>query len=236
MKNVTVAIGDIHGHLAEFQCLLDFMKKEYTSFKLITLGDYIDRGPDSAGVIESLIDLHSDPKVHLIPLMGNHESLAVDSLIHGSASSMGVWMKNGGVQCLNSYKDRFGESSDGMPIVPDDHLRFLSSLEYYHDDGKRFFVHAGVDPWLKSTTEQRNEVMLWIRDPFLKNQHCLDRVVVHGHTPKRSAPKVYDWRINLDAGVFSTGVLAAAVFNDNNDSKRVFRANTKTAQEVLHSH
>lgn len=205
MEQPIIAIGDVHGRLDLLQSLVSDLRSQYERFTLVTLGDYIDRGPESAGVIDFL--LNPPPGVHLRPLMGNHEQLMLAALSGTSGAAVDNWLHNGGVQTIESY----GLDSQGCPKVPREHIEFLETLPAFFDDGKRLYVHAGVDP-AKPLEEQELSTLLWIRRPFLDRRHCIPRVVVHGHTPNKQGPEHLEWRINLDTGAFATGRLSAAIF------------------------
>jgi serine/threonine protein phosphatase 1 len=131
-----IAIGDIHGCRDALRSLLTAIgpRKEDT---IVTLGDYIDRGPDSRGVIELLIDLQS--KCKLVPLLGNHEEMMLRVLRHEQPHQ--AWLQFGGVETLESY----GFNGD-LNFLPAEHAEFFDSLRDYHEQGNFFFTHAAYDP------------------------------------------------------------------------------------------
>lgn len=230
MNNITVAIGDIHGCLIQLKNMVDFLRNEHGSFTLVALGDYIDRGPDSAEVIDYLITLNDDKNIKLICLKGNHEEMMMDCFLNGDSSMLNAWLRNGGEQTIDSYMRYAADiTKNGLP---EKHIHFLASLEEHYDDGKRLFVHAGVDPAILTIEEQPSAVKLWIRGRFLTSRHQLDRIVVHGHTICADGPVQYDWRINLDSGVYRTGMLSAAAFDDDNNSIRFYSANHYEVKHV----
>lgn len=201
---LTFAIGDVHGCLDQLTRLLDecrrFAKESPSTF--IFLGDYIDRGPDSRGVINLVMDMPD----RVIALAGNHEDLLLASLTSGDA--MGRWLANSGSATLRSY----GVTSP--KDLPPDHLNWIRNLPTHHDDGQRFFVHAGIRPGIP-LDEQTRDDMLWIREPFLTSAIDHGRLIVHGHTPQRDGkPDLYPNRINLDTGAVYGGPLTAAVFSE----------------------
>lgn len=137
---LTFAIGDTHGCLDQLTRLLDdcrrFAKGQPTTF--VFLGDYIDRGPDSCGVIQTIMDMQAADPDRVIALAGNHEDLLLASLI--SHDAIGRWLANSGGATLRSY----GITSPKE--LPPDHLTWIRNLPTHHDDGLRFFVHAGIRP------------------------------------------------------------------------------------------
>ncbi|MDA0996935.1 MAG: metallophosphoesterase [Proteobacteria bacterium] len=213
------AIGDIHGRLDLLRRLdrliaADALASPADRRLIVFLGDYVDRGPDSAGVIASLInDRPAD--VETVFLKGNHEDFMLDA-IDGGGKGL-TWLMNGGEQTLESYgidagplfdsPERIGEIIRGR--LPAAHLGFLRGLKTKHAVGGVYFAHAGVDPD-RSLDDQRATDLMWIRDRFLHSGKDLGAVVVHGHTPVL-APEVFDNRINCDTGAYATDRLTAAV-------------------------
>ena len=175
--------------------------------KFIFLGDYIDRGPDSSDVIDFLINLQKWSPDEIIFLKGNHEALLLDALEGEDAGTH--WLANGGEATLRSYKvSRVRE-------LPPSHLDWIRSLRLFHDDGQRFFVHAGVDPD-RPLDQQRPRDLLWIRDRFLSSDKDFGRLIVHGHTPLKSGlPDQLTNRLNLDTGAVYGRALTAAVFTEH---------------------
>jgi serine/threonine protein phosphatase 1 len=137
--------------------------------------------------------------------MGNHEAMLLGAL-DGTMPPMN-WLQQGGTATLQSY----GIAS--MRELPREHLAWLRALQLTHDDGRRFFVHAGVDP-RRPLDAQDEMALLWIREPFLSDQRDYGRLMVHGHTPIRSGtPELRDNRLNVDTGAVFGGPLTAAVFD-----------------------
>jgi serine/threonine protein phosphatase 1 len=206
--SLTYAIGDIHGSLDKLerlmlQCEQDAAGQPAT---FIFLGDYIDRGPHSAGVIAYLIEMQRRFGDRVITLKGNHEAMAV-GVIDGEAP-IRMWFVGGGEATLESY--------GGIPPgeLPHEHVEWMRSLRLSHDDGRRLFVHAGIDPE-QPLTAQVEAVLLWIREPFLSHTGDYGRLVVHGHTPQLTgAPDLRSNRLNIDTAAVFGGPLTAAVFDD----------------------
>lgn len=205
---LTYAIGDIHGSLDKLKSLVAACRQhaDGREMTLVFLGDYIDRGPESAGVVRFVLSLQSESPERVITLMGNHEAWAL-AVLDGDMPA-GSWLLNGGVATLASY----GASAVGD--LPRAHLDWMRSLPLTHDDGRRFFVHAGVDPQ-NPLDAQDASTLLWIREPFLNDNRDYGRLVVHGHTPLAAAkPELRSNRLNLDTAAVFGGPLTAAVFND----------------------
>lgn len=217
------AIGDVHGRadlLGELQARIakDARRASETRKLVVYLGDYVDRGPDSAGVIERLID---GPLAGLeqVFLMGNHEDFFLQFL---EDPEMGpLWVTNGGDATLASYgvtgakdcgaKDMAALSRSLAQKLPDAHLEFLKALSISHREGDYFFAHAGIRPGVP-LDRQSDEDLMWIREPFLGSPDEHDVVVVHGHTPVE-AGEVHGNRIAVDTGAVWSGRLTAAVLH-----------------------
>ena len=232
------AIGDIHGHRDLLNELL-YMITRYDSAQppaettLIFLGDYVDRGPDSRGVIECL--MNDIPEgMRSICLRGNHEEMLLRAF--RDLSSFEIWATNGGLATLASYGvDRdllYGSFLEGMilddvPLIlqkfakamPSAHLDFLNSLELSVIAGDYFFVHAGVRPGVALDKQARDDC-LYIRQEFLKHKRDFGKIIVHGHTPVKE-PEIQTNRIGVDTCAFRTGRLTALCLEGNS---RVFLA------------
>lgn len=217
------AVGDIHGRLdlaREIATRIadDNAKRAPLEAHLIFLGDYVDRGPDSKGVIDYLLaELPDDFKIRF--LKGNHEQFLLD--FAAGATSMG-WLRNGGDAALVSYGvDRAvvrsalaGEwsafrAAQGQfrSLLPQKHADFFAQLDTHIHLGGYFFVHAGVRPGVPLHLQDEDD-MLWIREEFLLSKDDFGAVVVHGHTPVRT-PENYANRIGIDTYAFVTGHLTA---------------------------
>jgi serine/threonine protein phosphatase 1 len=210
MPPITYAIGDIHGCLDKLRNLFDILEAHAGKrpARYVFLGDYIDRGPDSRGVIEFLMDLQEERPDAVICLRGNHEQLAIDA--HRRNSAMPLWLRNSAEPTMRNYPETNGRISDA-------HLAWLEALPFYHDDGLRFFVHAGVDLTIP-LDRQTEQVMLWMREPFLADSDKIDcgRFIVHGHTPQQSGqPDLRKNRLDLDTAAVLGGPLTAAAFDDS---------------------
>lgn len=214
------AIGDIHGCRCELEQLLKSITDEISSAgaaaHLIFLGDYVDRGPDSAGVLSRLIDGPLPGARHTF-LMGNHEE-AMLAVLDGDLESLPGWLRYGGTETLESYgigrSDILRAGAD-LPhcmreVIPGAHIEFLRRCQDYAEAGDYLFVHAGIRPGVP-LAEQDASDLRWIREGFLDDEqtdHGL--VVVHGHTIAQD-PQVKLNRIGVDTGCYQSGRLTALV-------------------------
>lgn len=167
---------------------------------IVFLGDYIDRGPDSRGVIDRLIEGPS-AEWRWICLKGNHEAMMIGA--HAGDSSE-LWLANGGEETLASYGGK----------IPQTHVTWCTALPLIYRDDHRVFIHAAIDPSLPLIEEAQSEsVLLWKRYQLDEDEHA-DLHVVHGHTPIESGPVIYSGRTNLDIGAVFNGRLAIGIFDD----------------------
>ena len=205
----TYAIGDVHGCLDKLQRLVQLCERDSVDqkIKFVFLGDYVDRGFESRLVIEFLINLQTRSSDEIICLMGNHESMLLSAFDDENMEEH--WLKNGGTETLYSY-----HASSAVEI-PKKHIEWIRSLPKYHDDGLRFFVHAGVRTD-RSLHQQRERDLLWIREPFLSSTYNWDRLLIHGHSPtENGVPDQRSNRLNIDTGAVFGGPLTAAVFSSD---------------------
>ena len=200
------AIADIHGSLQKLCDLIAQCERHADGrpATFVFLGDYIDRGPDSCGVIDTVMMLQSRLKHRVIALQGNHEAVALE-VVDGKTDA-GPWLREGGAATLRSY----GASS--ARDIPHEHVAWMRSLPLRYDDGRRFFVHAGIDPE-RPLDRQSDRDLLWIREPFLSDPRDHGRLIVHGHTPHTGGvPDLRSNRLNLDTAAVFGGPLTAAAF------------------------
>lgn len=205
---LTYAIGDVHGSLGKLTRLIAACRAHAGGCEahLVFLGDYIDRGPDSAGVVRFILALQTDWPGRVVALMGNHEAMVL--AVCDGVLPAGAWLPNGGAATLASY------GVTDVRAIPPAHLDWMRGLRLSYDDGRRFFVHAGVDP-AKPLPAQDAGALLWIRTPFLQDERDYGRLIVHGHTPVMTkAPELRAHRLNLDTAAVFGGPLSAAAFED----------------------
>ncbi len=205
---LTYAIGDIHGctdALARLLARID-THRAGAPRRLVFLGDYIDRGPDSAGVVATLRALQVAEPDAVTCLKGNHESLMLGAYRDGFGAA--PWLENGGVATLQSF------GTPDPQALPRDVLAWISALPTAWADARRYYVHAGFRPG-RPGIDPDIETRLWIREPFLSADYDFGRHVVHGHTPQRSGrPDLRAHRTNLDTACVYGATLTAGVFTD----------------------
>lgn len=211
------AVGDIHGRHDLMTALLDKIWADSSdSLKnvLVFVGDYVDRGPASAQVVEHLVHLQR-PGWDIIKLLGNHEYSLLEFL--KKPEIYGSWKTYGGAETLLSYgvkpplfsdpKELHRAHAEFVAKFPREHFTFLSGLPYSHQIGDYMFVHAGVRPG-RSLEDQSPEDLLWIRDDFLYCDQGFGKTIVHGHTPSEE-PVIRFNRIGIDTGAYATNRLTA---------------------------
>lgn len=206
-------IGDIHGCSDELACLLEGIPLE-PSDRLVFLGDYIDRGPDSYGVISYLIEWQRKGEQELIFLKGNHEDMFLSYI--GLAGSYGdMFLFNGGGATLASYgiSPQMVPPQEILSLIPRDHLFFLQGLKPFFLMEPYLCVHAGIHP-LKPFSRQIEEELFWIRDEFILNPHPLPYIVLFGHTPQREVLFHLPYKIGLDTGLVYGNMLSCLEVNE----------------------
>jgi serine/threonine protein phosphatase 1 len=212
------AIGDIHGRLDLLDHLLRIIDEDDAGrgpgrTELIFLGDLVDRGPDSVGVIERLIALGETRPVRY--LMGNHEEVFLRA-IGGDLRALRFLIRIGGRETLLSYgisEDEYrGLDYDGLLTllqerVPPTHVAFLSAFENWIEVGDYLFVHAGLRPGV-AVEDQKTSDLCWIREDFLEHRDSFGKMVVHGHSITEEIDERPN-RIGIDTGAFASGRLTA---------------------------
>jgi serine/threonine protein phosphatase 1 len=213
------AIGDVHGCLDRLVTLhemiaQDLAERPIAHTTLVHLGDYIDRGSDSAQVIDWLINRPPVAADSFINLMGNHEEMMLAAIIGASQDAPSHWLSNGGAESLLSWGiPRTTPPKEWASRLPIPHLLFLRDLPIRFQVGPYFFVHAGIQPGIPLERQTRHD-MLWIREPFLSSRTNHGAVVVHGHTPRRE-PIVLPNRIAVDTGAVIGGALTCVILESN---------------------
>ena len=218
LTKLTYAIGDVHGRLDLLQHALEAIVHhgDGRPSRTIMLGDYVDRGPDSRGVLELLMEL--DPAT-VTCLRGNHEAMMVDCVRSGNLAAIGRWFASGGDMTMASY-GCVVTAFPNMRKIPKAHVDWLSTRPLIARDQHRVYVHAGLLPG-RPVEHQDQEACLWIRNRFLEaDAREFDAHVVHGHTPQWQGkpepmkPELLGHRTNLDTGAYFTDVLTIGVFHD----------------------
>lgn len=218
---IIYAIGDVHGCYGLLKALLARIAADYAERGcdqrpiLIFLGDYVDRGPQSAQVLEALVWLRGRSDVELYLLKGNHEQALLTFLDQPETGA--TWLPYGGAETLASYGVQVADPDDAdylrlrdelLERMPASHLRLLQQLELMIVIGPYAFVHAGVRPG-KPLARQSEYDLLWIRKGFIEAPGPYEKVIVHGHTWLDERPQLHAHRLGLDTGAYVTGVLTA---------------------------
>ncbi len=213
------AIGDVHGRLDLLDSLLaliddDDRKRGAAAPQLVFLGDLIDRGPDSAGVIERTIQITEDvPSTRV--LMGNHEEVFL-KVLQGDERALRLFCRIGGRETILSYgisEDRFNQLDYPallnllIKTVPDRHRIFLFSLQDMVIAGDYAFVHAGVRPDIALDAQKLSDLR-WIREGFLDHPRPFEKIIVHGHSISEEVETRAN-RIGIDTGAYASGRLTA---------------------------
>jgi serine/threonine protein phosphatase 1 len=220
-------VGDVHGRLDVLGPLLEDIVQDARDSRtseppmLIFLGDYVDRGPASRGVVDLILQMKAYPHFDVVALKGNHEEALLQFLDQPAFGS--TWMEHGGGPTLVSYGvqppatrtdlDAWARVSGALgQALPQDHREFYTGLELMRVVGDYAFVHAGVRPGVP-LDEQAERDLLWIRQEFLQDPGPFGKVIVHGHTPLE-APQLLKHRLGVDTGAYATGILTAVRLQD----------------------
>lgn len=223
------AIGDIHGCYDLMKALLAQIAADYAACArgrrpiLIFCGDYVDRGPHSAKVLDALAWLHRRSEVDLHLLKGNHEEALLAFL--DAPEEAAPWLSFGGAETLLSYgvspptadddeEGRARARDELLERMPAAHLRLLQRLELMVEVGDYAFVHAGIRPGAPLSAQTERD-LLWIRRGFVDQPGPFEKVIVHGHVWISDQPQITEHRIGLDSGAYTTGALTAVRLQDN---------------------
>ena len=208
------AIGDIHGcdqQLANLHEIIaeDLERRPVDAPLLLHIGDYVDRGADSAGVLRRLLAGSPIADVPMVNLLGNHDETMLHAL-SGDRPAATDWLFTGGRPALESYGIDPDSPRESWPEqVPGEHLDFLRDLTLLHREGGYFFVHGGVRPGVPLEQQARAD-LLRMRQPFLYSEMSFGAVVVHGHSPVKQ-PMVRHNRIAIDTGAVFGGKMTCLV-------------------------
>ena len=183
---------------------------------LVFLGDYVDRGPDSKGVVDLILEMQAYERFEVRALKGNHEEAFLSFLEDPGFGA--AWLDHGGGPTLVSYGVQppagrtdlaaWTRARDALAdALPPDHRRFYEGLELMVTEGDYAFVHAGVRPGVPLDRQSERD-LLWIRQEFLEERAPFEKVIVHGHTPLEE-PQLLPARLGIDTGAYATGVLTA---------------------------
>lgn len=215
------AIGDVHGrndllNILIEKILADNSGRSSAESEIIFLGDLIDRGPDSAQVIETTMQLKKNASAVRF-LMGNHEEVYL-AAVRGEEKAVRFFNRIGGRETILSYditmKEYIGldmaQLTERMPsLIPQHHIDFVSAFENMITIGDYAFVHAGIKPGV-ALSEQKPKHLRWIREEFLEEDSPHEKVIVYGHTISDNVVEANN-RIGIDTGAYESGKLTALV-------------------------
>lgn len=223
---IVYAVGDVHGRIdlllrLEEQIVEDARLRDADRRVIVYLGDYVDRGYESRGVIDHLL-ASEIPGFERVFLMGNHEEYML-RFLEDSSKARG-WFANGGIETLMSYgviaggagatdSDLARVQAEFRTALPDDHKAFLTGLPSIHHEGDYVFVHAGIRPGV-AIAEQDVEDLHWIRSDFLEDKRDYGVVVVHGHTISEH-PVDRPNRIGVDTGAYASSRLTCVALTED---------------------
>lgn len=214
------AIGDIHGRLDLLEKLVAAIRADNAArvparVRIILVGDIIDRGPDSAAIVDRCMAFTARTDAFVV-LKGNHEAMMVDAL-RGDFIALALWLRQGGGAALQSWGVAEEVIADGASPaliraardrVPPEVIAWLTDLPLMYRIGDYLFVHAGIRPG-RQIEDQSNEDLLWIRREFLESEEDQGVVVVHGHSVSDDGVTIRPNRIGIDTGAYRTGLLSA---------------------------
>ena len=189
------AVGDVHGCLDQLERLLDRVQPDLERDVLLFVGDYIDRGPESRGVVDYVLRLQQKyPREHIICLKGNHEAMLLEFL---QGVKRERFLFNGG---LHTVLDYWGDNWDSLKelLLPPEHEEFYRELRLYYETPEFIFVHGGLKPGVP-LKEQQEDDLLWIRGEFIASPEDFGRLVIFGHTPFKQ-PLQMPNKIGIDTG------------------------------------
>jgi serine/threonine protein phosphatase 1 len=237
------AVGDVHGRLDVLAPLVRDIAEDAARSAppeppmLVFLGDYVDRGPDSKGVVELVLDLAQTRAFEVRTLKGNHEEALLQFLAEPAFGQ--TWAEHGGAATLVSYgvqppaqrtdPERWERASRAFEAaLPPAHRRFYEGLELMVTVGDYAFVHAGVRPGVPLDGQAERD-LLWIRQEFLEEKSPFEKVIVHGHTPLEE-PQLTAVRLGVDTGAYATGVLTAVRLEG--EDQRVMQARVRRGAQA----
>ena len=212
-----LAIGDIHGCSVAFDTLMETVQLQPTD-RIITLGDYVDRGPDSKGVIDRLIGLHHTGQ--LVALRGNHEIMMLDA--YDYPHRLEGWLVSGGRETLASYAPS-SKKNGKLDHIPDEHWNFIANIcRDWWETEEHFFVHGNVNPH-KPLSQQSGHDLFWTRF-YHAQPHCSGKTMICGHTSQKSGqPISLGYAVCIDTWVYGKGWLTCLDVN----SGQIWQANQK---------
>lgn len=201
MSRRRVAIGDVHGCMHTLRYLVEYKLKIQPGDIVYFLGDYVDRGPDSRGVIDYILDMRAGG-VMVEALKGNHEDMMLRA-IKNPADELDIWLYNGGKQTLESYGlENARREEISFDLFDPAHTGFLFGLKHYIKTEDFYLVHAGLNFFADDPLKDTHS-MMWQRDTFADELFLQHRKVIHGHTPvplSKIEAMLHEKLINIDGG------------------------------------
>lgn len=227
----TLVVGDIHGKLKLFNRLLEAMNYQAGEDKLILIGDLVDRGEESRGVVQRALELKQEAPETVIVLKGNHEAMMLSALAQPEGEQSELWLYNGGVETLHSY---IGE--DGEFDVPEEHWTFMESLPTWYEDEHAIYVHAALPEdhgkFLHPSENPDSPELYWSRNRHFFAEYR-GKTVVFGHTitgmifGERERVWIRDCLIAVDTGAYLTGTLSGIEL----PSRQIFSVSETSEEE-----
>lgn len=237
MPDVIYAVGDVHGCFDELQRLEEIIVNDADKITgekwIVMLGDYVDRGPQSASVLDHLMS-KAPKSFRRICLAGNHDVMMLGAMTQTDIRQS--WLKFGGWETLHSYGISTDKDSLPRPSsrqfdailqsrIPDEHIEFLQSMAASLQVGDYFFAHAGIRPDIPLDAQVEQD-LLWIRDDFLSAELYPKPTIVHGHTPS-TEPQIAPGRIGVDTACYASGRLTAVKLRKNEPPTFLFSSDTR---------
>ena len=226
------AIGDIHGEAellrTTLEGLADLERRNGVSPIIYFLGDIVDRGPDSCGALDLVIETIASRRGSRL-LLGNHDDWLMQFLINDLPDDeIANWLDQGGAETLYSYGLRAralpDDARNAILAAHPAHLPLLRSASILEQAGRFAFAHAGVDP-ARRFDQQDREDCIWIRGPFHRHVGLLEKIVVHGHQPQKGGlPVVTENRISMDTGAVFTGRLSTVLIEPDSGVLKFYQA------------
>ncbi|MBI1763774.1 MAG: serine/threonine protein phosphatase [Acidobacteria bacterium] len=228
----TLVVGDIHGKRILFERLLEQMKYQPGKDRLVLIGDLVDRGEDSRGVVERAIELKKQAPQTVTVIRGNHEVMMLSALAQPGSEEVELWYINGGIETLQSYLDE-----EGNLTIPEEHCNFIADLPTWDEDEHAIYVHAslvedGSGGFFHPKETPDHPALIWARNRHFFAEYG-GKTVVFGHTitgmlfGEREKVWLRDHLIGIDTGAYLTGVLSAIEL----PSRNVFSVSEDTGQE-----
>ncbi len=210
MNGRIFAIGDIHGCKGRLERLLEIMLRDFEpeTDSVVFIGDYIDRGAESKGTVDTILDFVEE-RPGTVCLRGNHEQMLLD---HLSGENRRYYLLNGGARTLEEYSVAAG--ADASEIIPGRHRSFFENLPYSFETEEYIFVHAGLRPGAPLESQSPRD-LLWIREEFLYVSFPFDKTIVFGHTPF-AEPFMEGNKLGIDTGAVYGGKLTCVELPSRN--------------------